>query len=153
MKKENLFSYEKYISEPSSKIKQDEDGKGYSIVVGFCKADLDNPFDKAGRSILNNIEFHININAKSPKNKWEIVSYGKYKALVNLNEFERTKLEILKRQMPHFFKKYKEATAQQFTIFARNLLRPMRNCQCRYKLNEVRKETFLMFNLKNNTKI
>ena len=107
MKKENLFSYEKYISEPSSKVKQDEDGEGYSIVVGFTKADLDNPFDKAGRSVLNNIEFHIN--AKSSKNKWEIVSYGKYKELVNLNEFERTKLEILKRQMPHFFKKYKEA--------------------------------------------
>lgn len=151
MKKENLFSFEKYISEPPQMVKPNEDGEGYSILVGFTKADLDNPFDKAGRSVLNNIEFHIN--AKSPKNKWEIVSYGKYKALANLNEFERTKLEILKRQMPHFFKKYKEATAQQFTIFARNLLRPMRNSQCRYKLNEVRKETFLMFNPKNNTKI
>ena len=146
MEKDNLFSYEKYIAEEPSMVKPYEDGRGYNIMVGFIKADLSDPFDKAGRSVLKNVEFHIN--PKSKKDKWEIVGYGKYKVLSNLNEYERTKLEILKRQIPHFFNKYKDATPKQFTIFARNLLRPMRNCLCRYKLNQVKKDLFIVSNLK-----
>lgn len=140
MEKEK-FNYEKYLNfeETPYTAEQFENGT-YTIKVGCLTTNFDSSkFDKAGAQILANLTFRICPKAKI---KWEIVNYGRLKELSNLTECQRTKLEIMKRQMPYFFKKYKEATPQQFATWARNLLRPMRDCHCKNKLKSLEAKLF-----------
>ena len=141
MEKE-YFDYEKYINFDATPytVELTEDD-GYYITVGCLTTNFGcSKFDKAGAQILRDLKFHIN--PRERKNKWEVVSYGKSGDLAHLDEYQRTKLEILKRQMPTFFKKYKEAKPEQFALFARNLLRPMRECHCKNKLKSVETKLF-----------
>lgn len=118
----------------------DESGDGYTITVGYPQGDFSNVFDKAGRTILKDVTFHIL--PKARKNKWEVVGYGRSKDLSELSDLARSKLEILKSQMPNFFMKYKEATPEQFALFARKLLRPMRQPGCPNNLNQLKSKLF-----------
>ena len=139
---DKIFNYESYINFDKTPfiVESDENGNGYNIVVGFMVADLKSPFDKACKAILKNLKFHIN--PRVVRNKWEVVDYGKFGSPSNMTDMERAKFEILARQMPNFFKKYKEATPKQFVLFVRNLLRPMRDSHCRYNLKDVSKNLF-----------
>ena len=138
MKKEN-FDYEKYINFDATPYKVEFTEDGYNITVGCQTTDFSDKFDKAGAQILKNVAFHIA--PKGKKNKWELVGYGKYQ-LQDLNELQRSKLEILKRQMPTFFQKYSEARPEQFALFARNILRPMRDSHCMNRLKSVEAKLF-----------
>lgn len=136
-----FFDYEKYTNfdvTPFTVVFTDD---GYDIIVGCLTTNFSSGMlDKAGAQILKNVKFHISPRAR--KNKWAVADYGKYKSLEELNNYQRCKLEILKRQMPTFFKKYKEANPEQFALFARKLLRPMRDCHCKNRLKSIETKIF-----------
>lgn len=137
----NNFDYEKYINFDATPYTVElTESDDYYITVGCLTTDFEKSFDKAGAQILKDMRFHICPSAK--QKKWEIVGYGRGKGLEYLNDYQRAKLEILKRQMPTFFKKYKEAKPEQFALFARNLLRPMRDSNCKNKLNSIEATLF-----------
>lgn len=139
MEKEK-FDYEKYINFDATPYTVEFTDDGYDITVGCLHVDLSDRFDKAGAQILREVKFHIHPGAT--KNFLTVIDFGKYKSLEGLNNYQRGKLEILKRQMPTFIKKYKEAKPEQFALFARNLLRPMRDCHCKNKLKSIEATLF-----------
>lgn len=140
MKKEK-FDYEKYINFDITPYKVEFTDDGYDITVGSLTTNFESGnFDKAGAQILKDVKFHISPSAR--KHKWAVADYGKYKSLEELNNYQRCKLEILKRQMPTFFKKYKDANPEQFALFARKLLRPMRDCHCKNRLKSIEAKIF-----------
>lgn len=140
MEKEK-FDYEKYINFDATPYTVEFTDDGYDIIVGCLTTNFDSgAFDKAGAQILKEVKFHIS--PKVRKNKWDVIDYGKCNSLEKLNNYQRSKLEILKRQMPTFFQKYKEANPEQFALFARKLLRPMRDCHCKNKLKSIEATLF-----------